>query len=367
MMPLLPTIGSIRIAATRRGSSYPRTSSRCSSARFVSSFGSFVENGLRYGYGAKKRTTPGTPGSAGQRRFSPVSETAPVLEPWNERYAVITFVRPLVMRMILLASSSASAPPVVKNTRPPFGQPTSCTKRSASSERLSFAQPGGENARRSACSPIAFARPACPCPRLTATKPAVISMYSLPSASTSVEPCARTMTGGRAAFCATHGESTYLACLSTSVSDAASMGDLQRGRSALEHLGDQPCGPLGPVGLYRPVARFAGELACDRFGDRLRGRVGVFHAATGAVALETVPHVEVLLEVVPQRNIDEGTPCCGQLHRRREATLHKRDVARAKMTVQLRNVRAHVQAVVRRQRCGIDPRTRNDDHAQLRH
>ena len=31
------------------------------------------------------RTTPGTPGSAGQRRGSPVSEIAPAVAPWYER------------------------------------------------------------------------------------------------------------------------------------------------------------------------------------------------------------------------------------------------------------------------------------------
>ena len=38
--------------------------------------------GQRYVYGSSMRTTPGMPGSAGQRRGSPVSVIAPAVAPW---------------------------------------------------------------------------------------------------------------------------------------------------------------------------------------------------------------------------------------------------------------------------------------------
>ena len=71
--------------------------------------------GHRYVYGSSMRTTPGMPGSAGQRRGSPVSVIAPAVAPWYSLVArdhLLAAGRPA--RGNLIAFSFASAPPLVK-------------------------------------------------------------------------------------------------------------------------------------------------------------------------------------------------------------------------------------------------------------
>ena len=77
--------------------------------------------------------------------------------------------------------------------------------------------------------------------------------------------------------------------------------------------------------------------------------------------------MEVLLEVVAQREVEERSPVRRQLHARRQPTLHHREVARGVMPVELVDVRAHLQALVLGQRAWIDPRACDDDHPQRRH
>ena len=130
-------------------------------------------NGLRYGYGPQKRTTPGiTSDSLLQRRFSPVSAALPWPEPWNERYAVRILCRPVSARANLIASSFAAAPPVVKKARQPSA-PHGAIALSASPSRArdSANQLGGLKHSRSICSCIAWRTVGWPWPRFTATKP----------------------------------------------------------------------------------------------------------------------------------------------------------------------------------------------------
>ena len=61
-----------------------RISSRCG-APVQTGQGSGWPAGQRYVYGSNMRTTPGRPGSANQRRGSPVSVIAPAVAPWYER------------------------------------------------------------------------------------------------------------------------------------------------------------------------------------------------------------------------------------------------------------------------------------------
>jgi hypothetical protein len=77
--------------------------------------------------------------------------------------------------------------------------------------------------------------------------------------------------------------------------------------------------------------------------------------------------VEVLLEVVAEREVEERPAVGGQFHRRRQAALHDREIARGEVAVQLVDVGAHLEAVVLRQALGIDARPGDDDHAELGH
>ena len=77
-----------------------------------------------------------------------------------------------------------------------------------------------------------------------------------------------------------------------------------------------------------------------RLGDHAPGRGGELHPPPGAVAREPVRHVHLLLEVVAEREVEEGPPGRRQLHRRRQPALHHRDVARGQLAVQIRHVAA---------------------------
>ena len=80
MTPFVPVTGSRITAATVSGPSYWRISSRCGPP-VQTGHGSGWPAGQRYVYGSSMRTTPGMPGSAGQRRGSPVSVIAPAVAP----------------------------------------------------------------------------------------------------------------------------------------------------------------------------------------------------------------------------------------------------------------------------------------------
>ena len=167
MTPFVPVIVSRITAATFCGPSYWRISSRCG-APVQTGHGSGCPAGQRYVYGSSMRTIPGSPGSAGQRRGSPVAEIAPAVAPWYERYRVTILCRPVYQRASLIAFSFASAPPFVKNDIVRSPGVTSARSR-ASSERCSFAIIGPIVVSRSACSLIAAITFGCWCPSETLT------------------------------------------------------------------------------------------------------------------------------------------------------------------------------------------------------
>src|SRR5919201_2489405 len=70
MTPFVPVTVSMITAATVCGPSYCRISSRCGPPE-QTGHGSGWPAGQRYVYGSSIRTTPGIPGSAGQRRGGP--------------------------------------------------------------------------------------------------------------------------------------------------------------------------------------------------------------------------------------------------------------------------------------------------------
>src|SRR5690348_6165089 len=73
----------------------------------------------------------------------------------------------------------------------------------------------------------------------------------------------------------------------------------------LDEFGYELCGACSAVGLDVAVADgLAGQLGNMR-RDEIRVSRGVFHALPSAIAVKPVAHVEVLLEVVPEREVHE--------------------------------------------------------------
>src|SRR5829696_3089009 len=86
-----------------------------------------------------------------------------------------------------------------------------------------------------------------------------------------------------------------------------------------EELGNEGGGPGGTVGFHRPVVDGAPEFEGDGVGDHLRGGGGELHPAAGVVLAQAVADVEVLLEVVTKREIQERPPVRRQLHAGRQS------------------------------------------------
>ena len=126
---------------------------------------------------------------------------------------------------------------------------------------------------------------------------------------------------------------------------------------ALEYLGDELSRSQRTVAPDRPIDGDAAELVDDCSGDPLGLGLGIIHAEAGTVALQTMAHVKVLFEVVPQRKVDEWTPGSRQLHRGRQTPLDERDVTRRETLVQLGHVSVYLEPRLSRQTLGIDPRS----------
>src|SRR5919204_6088109 len=82
----------------------------------------------------------------------------------------------------------------------------------------------------------------------------------------------------------------------------------RRRATRLEQLCDVRRGALRAVALDRPVGNVAADLRCNRVRDHVRGRLVEVHAAARAVPLQPVPYVEVLLEVVAEREVEKPPP-----------------------------------------------------------
>ena len=91
------------------------------------------------------------------------------------------------------------------------------------------------------------------------------------------------------------------------------------------------------------------------------------HPSAGAIAVEAVGDVHVLLEVVAQREVEERPLAGGQLHRGGQAALDHREVARREVAVEVVHVGDDLEALGLRQRLRVDARAGDHDHAQLRH
>src|SRR3954452_10896553 len=82
-----------------------------------------------------------------------------------------------------------------------------------------------------------------------------------------------------------------------------------------QELGEPARRPRRAVCLDVAVVDIAADLAGDRVRDQLRRRAVEVHPPPGAVALEPVADVEVLLKVVAQREVEERPLLGGKLHR----------------------------------------------------
>src|SRR3954447_14934078 len=144
---------------------------------------------------------------------------------------------------------------------------------------------------------------------------------------------------------------------------AASSPRLGGGQS--QKLGDRCRRPRCTVGLDGVVVDVAADLGGDRGGDLLGPVEFEVHAPSGAVALEAVADVEVLLEVVAKREVEERSLVGGQLHRGGESALNDGEVAGGEVAVEVMHVGAHLESFGAREARGVDPRSRDDDHPQL--
>ena len=81
-----------------------------------------------------------------------------------------------------------------------------------------------------------------------------------------------------------------------------------------EQLGDGCSGTGRPGCVDRLVVDVATDFLGDGRGD-LSGTVEVeIHCPASAVSVEPVADMEVLLEVVPQREVEEWPPVGGEFH-----------------------------------------------------
>src|SRR6185312_14747895 len=105
----------------------------------------------------------------------------------------------------------------------------------------------------------------------------------------------------------------------------------------------------------------------DVGGDEVGVGGGVVHVLAGAVAVEPVTDVEVLLEMVPEREVEERAPGGSQLHGGGQPALDDGEVADAQMLVEPVDVAAQIKAGTPGEDRRVDAGAGHHDHPQLRH
>src|SRR5678815_2459722 len=122
-----------------------------------------------------------------------------------------------------------------------------------------------------------------------------------------------------------------------------------------EQVRDHAGGAFGAPGGHLPDLGALAQVVEDRRSQLLRAGHVVVHADAGAQAVEPAGHVEVLLEMIAQREVEERRLEGRQLHRGGEATLHDGEMGGGVMAEQMRHVRAHVDARPARKLRGVQP------------
>src|SRR6185312_10466396 len=105
----------------------------------------------------------------------------------------------------------------------------------------------------------------------------------------------------------------------------------------------------------------------DAGGDQVGVGRQVVHARAGAIAGQPVPDVEVLLEVVPEREVQERALGGGQLHGGGQAALDYGEVAGAQMLVEPVDVAAQFEAGPPGEGGRVNAGAGHHDHPQLGH
>ena len=114
-----------------------------------------------------------------------------------------------------------------------------------------------------------------------------------------------------------------------------------------EQFADQLRGPSGTFAIDSQEVVANADLLGDRRGDLAGGRRLVAHMSSGAVSLEAVVDVAVLLEVVLEGEVQERSSAGDELHAGGEAALDDGEVASGQVPVEARRRRR----VRRRRRC----------------
>src|SRR4029077_16368638 len=145
------------------------------------------------------------------------------------------------------------------------------------------------------------------------------------------------------------------------------LGPVVVGVYLLDEFGDEPGGAGRAAGLDVAVADgLAGQFS-NAGGDQVGGGRQVVHAWAGAIAGQPVPDVEVLLEVVSEREVQERALGGGQLHGGGQAALDYGEVAGAQMLIEPVDVTAQFEAGSPGEGGRVNAGAGHHDHPQLGH
>src|SRR5690349_4878814 len=135
---------------------------------------------------------------------------------------------------------------------------------------------------------------------------------------------------------------------------------------SLEQPGDQPGGAVGAVERHRGGVYRLAEVLEHRRAQSLGAGVLEVEPDPGAEAIEASGDVQLLLEVVAQREVEEGRAESGQLHRGGEPALDDREVGGRVMREEVGYVVAHLDAGAPRRLHLGEARTAHQDQPRLR-
>src|SRR5262245_745523 len=108
-------------------------------------------------------------------------------------------------------------------------------------------------------------------------------------------------------------------------------------RVFLEELGDEPGGAVRPVERHLGTVDRLAQVFEHGRAQGFRARAVVVEADPGAETIEPARHVELLLEVMAQRKVEERRPERGQLHGRGKAALNDREIDGGVMLEEIRH------------------------------
>src|SRR5438874_1549102 len=129
---------------------------------------------------------------------------------------------------------------------------------------------------------------------------------------------------------------------------------------------DQLCRLACPIRLD-PLVSHPGAQPPPHLGRQsLRRRIVVLRRWRSPIAAQAMGHVEVLLEVVAQRDVDKRTAIRDQLHGRRQPALHYRQVAARQGLEKVVHVASCLHAIDGWKVVGVDARSADQQQLCLR-